>query len=173
MAHRNQKRKGTELPYIVHPFGVMTIASEATDNEDILIACLFHDILEDVPDEYSKDQMEQDFGKKVVSIVEGVTKDSSLASWQDRADAYLDHLEHEASDESVIVSCADKIHNLMSILEDYKEVGDDIWQRFSTGKKGQQWWYRAVYEVIAKRLPELTLNRQLFNLVDQLVALKD
>lgn len=171
MAHRNQKRKGTELPYIIHPFGVMTIASEATDSEDILIACLFHDILEDASEEYSKGQMEQDFGKKVVDIVEGVTKDSSLASWRERADAYLYHLEHEASDESVIVSCADKIHNLMSILEDYKEVGDDIWQRFSTGKEGQQWWFQAVYEVISKRLPELSLNKQLLNLVNKLITI--
>lgn len=168
MAHRNQKRKGTDLPYIVHPFGVMAIASEATENEDILIACLFHDILEDVPEEYSKDQMEQDFGKKVVSIVEGVTKDSSLASWKEKADAYLDHLEHEASDESVIVSSADKIHNLMSILEDYKEVGDDIWKRFSTGKEGQRWWYQSVYEVIARRIPASSLNKQLLNLVNEL-----
>lgn len=80
-AHRHQTRKGSDVPYIVHPFGVMLIASQATADEDTLIACLLHDILEDVPEEYSKQQMLRDFGESVVAIVEGVTKNSTLPEW--------------------------------------------------------------------------------------------
>jgi (p)ppGpp synthase/HD superfamily hydrolase len=114
-AHRNQKRKGSDIPYIMHPFAVMTIAGEVTNDDNVLIACLLHDVLEDVPEKYSKEQMRKDFGENVVKIVEGVTKDDSLKSWKGRSDAYLKHLEEQASDESVLVSCADKIHNLMSM----------------------------------------------------------
>lgn len=140
-AHRNQTRKGSGLPYILHPYSVMCIASQVTGNEDILIACLMHDVIEDVPEEYSADEIRADFGDRVLDIVLGTTKNDTLPSWQDRADAYLHHLEYEASDESVIVSCADKIHNLMSILADYEEIGDELWDRFNAGKERQIWLY--------------------------------
>lgn len=166
-AHRNQNRKGSELPYIVHPFSVMCIASQVTADEDILIACLMHDVLEDVPEEYSKEQMRADFGNRVVSIVEGVTKDENLPDWQSRQDAYLKHLQSEASDESVIVSCSDKIHNLMSILLDYSEIGDELWNRFNAGKEKQLWWYESILRVTTSRLPELKLNEQLKILVTE------
>lgn len=170
-AHRNQTRKGSDLPYIVHPYSVMCIASEATSDEDILIACLMHDVIEDVPEEYSADQMRADFGDRVLDIVLGVTKDDSLPDWQARADAYLHHLEHEASDESVIVSCADKIHNLMSILADYDEIGDELWNRFNAGKERQVWWYRAILDAVTHRLPELPLNKRLSTLVAHIESL--
>lgn len=170
-AHRNQKRKGSDLSYILHPYSVMCIAGEVTSDEDILIACLIHDVIEDVPEEYSADQIRADFGDRVLAIVLGVTKNDSLPDWQDRADAYLHHLEFEASDESIIVSCADKIHNLMSIFDDYEEIGDELWARFHVGKERQQWWYRAVQEVIARRLPDLALNERFLSLAGRLESL--
>jgi (p)ppGpp synthase/HD superfamily hydrolase len=146
----------------------MCIASQATDDEDILIACLLHDVLEDVPEEYPKSEMLADFGERVVAIVEGVTKDGSLPDWQTQQNAYLKHLATDALDESVIVSCSDKIHNLTAILRDYDAIGDELWQRFNAGKERQQWWYRSILEVTSKRLPELSLNKQLSELVDRL-----
>ncbi len=167
-AHRRQTRKGSDIPYITHPFSVMCIASQATNDEDILIACLFHDIVEDVPEEYSHEKMLEEFGERVVSIVDGVTKDGSINDWQGRAEAYLTNLKKKAPDESVVVSCADKIHNLMSTLEDYRTIGDTLWERFNAGKAEQQWWYREVLKVCTERQPELILNTKLAELVDQI-----
>lgn len=82
---------------------VMLIAASVTNDEDVLLAALFHDILEDVPENYSRAEMADEFGPRAVDIVEGVTKDSSLPSWQDRADAYLDQLSG-GSEESLIVA---------------------------------------------------------------------
>lgn len=148
-----QHRKGSDIPYIIHPVGTMTIASNVTEDEDILIACLLHDVLEDVDSSiYSEANMREDFGDRVVMIVKDVTKDKSIDGWRAGAEAYLDHLEHYASDEAVIVSAADKTHNLLSILSDYDEVGDDLWDRFSTKSSADQlWWHSAVLEVIARR----------------------
>jgi (p)ppGpp synthase/HD superfamily hydrolase len=170
-AHRDQKRKGSNTPYISHPYSVMCIASNVTADEDVLIACLFHDILEDVPEEYSKEKMTMEFGERVVSIVEGVTKDSSINDWQGRADAYLYHLENDASDESIIVSGADKIHNLMSILEDYQTTGDELWSIFNVGKEKQLWWYESVLEVIKKRSAPAELTDRLEELLKQFQAI--
>lgn len=169
-AHRQQQRKGTELPYIVHPFAVMTIASKVTSDEDVLIACLFHDSIEDVPDVYSKDAMRDEFGERVVQIVEGVTKDDSLRDWRERSEAYLRHLE-KAMPESVMVSAADKIHNLQSILFDYELYGEELWERFNAGKESQLWWYEAVAGVVEQRLPDSPLAVELQRLTTELKAI--
>lgn len=166
-AHRHQARKGGIIPYIIHPFSVMLIASDATDDEDTLIACLFHDILEDVPHEYPESEMANDFGDKVVEIVKGVTNDPNIKDWHKRSQAYLDHIIN-ASDESVIVCGADKIHNLMSTLADYNVIGDNVWKRFCTGKEHQLWWYSSVLDVLKKRNVSQHLTEKLSNLVNQL-----
>jgi (p)ppGpp synthase/HD superfamily hydrolase len=167
MAHRNQRRKSTDLPYIVHPVAVMNILGSVTDDEDILIAGLFHDILEDVPEEYPKEQMREEFGDRVVSIVEGITKDTSLPDWQDRADTYLAQI-READEASVLVSGADKIHNLMSVLTDYETQGEELWTNFHAGKDQQLWWYESVHGVLTERLPQSPLTDTLGGLVTEL-----
>ncbi|AEG81499.1 hypothetical protein CULC809_00963 [Corynebacterium ulcerans 809] len=171
VAHRNQYRKGTTIPYVSHVFAVMNIASAMTDDEDILIACLLHDVLEDAPDEFSAEQIEETFGPRVLEIVGEVTKDESLSSWQERSDAYLQHL-RSASEAALCVCAADKSHNLASILHDYDALGDALWERFNAGKERQQWWYASVYGVLADRLGEDNpVLRQMGMMVEKLGAL--
>lgn len=52
-AHRDQVRKGSGIPYVSHVYAVMFLLSQVTDDEDILIAGLLHDTLEDVPEKYT------------------------------------------------------------------------------------------------------------------------
>ena len=165
-----QHRKGTDIPYIIHPVGVMMFASNATDDEDVLIACLMHDVLEDVDSSiYSEQQMREDFSDRVVSIVKDVTKDENEEDWRIRSNAYLNHLEHDASDEAVIVSASDKIHNLLSILTDYETVGDALWDRFTTkSSQDQLWWYQSILSVIRKRNAPEELSKRLTELVEVL-----
>ena len=163
-----QHRKGTDIPYIIHPFGVMLIASNATDDEDVLIACLLHDVLEDVDTSiYDEQTMRADFGDRMVAIVKDVTKDDSVRDWHERSKAYLDHLENKASNEAVIVSASDKIHNLVSILVDYGIEGDNLWNRFSTKSSTDQlWWYESILAVITKRGISAELISQLAGQVE-------
>lgn len=148
-----QHRKGTDIPYIIHPFSVMLIASNVTTDEDVLISCLLHDVLEDVDEMiYGESQLKEDFGNNVLSIVKDVTKDGTEADWYSRSQSYLSHLQNEASAEAVIVSAADKIHNLSSILIDYEAIGNDLWRRFSTKSAVDQlWWYESILSVIRQR----------------------
>jgi len=161
-----QHRKGgDDIPYVIHPFGVMLIAGQVTDDEDILIACLFHDILEDVttknPEIYNERIMRDEFGDRVTDTVLDVSKDSSIKEWRQRGEAYLSHLENEASDAATLVSTADKIHNLQSILNDYERIGDELWGRFTTKDSNDQlWWYESVLRVVKNRnAPEELVNQ--------------
>jgi (p)ppGpp synthase/HD superfamily hydrolase len=171
-AHAEQIRKGNGTPYITHPFAVMCLLAEHTRRtgkakEDLLIAALLHDTVEDVPERYSADDIEQDFGHDVLTIVLGVTKDSEIPDWFERNTAYLEQL-WTGSEESVELSLADKVHNLMTILRDYEEKGEAVWNIFKTGKEAQLWWYRSVLEVGEACLPGHSLVALLRNLVDQL-----
>ncbi|MDC7119144.1 HD domain-containing protein [Corynebacterium amycolatum] len=166
-AHDGHYRKGSGVPYISHPMSVMLIAASVTNDEDVLLAALFHDILEDVPENYSRAEMEDEFGPRVVEIVEGVTKDSSLPSWQERADAYLEQLSH-GSEESLIVAAADKFHNLSQTLEDLDRDGHALWERFRSTPSQQLWWYTSVRNVIAERLPDMPLLADLDVLIERL-----
>lgn len=156
LAHAEQLRKKTATPYIVHPFRVMHIANQVTDDEDVLIACLFHDILEDAPEKYSREQMLNEFGSRVVGFVEDVTKDDSIKDWRARSKAYLEHIA-TANDKSVIVCAADKINNLNAILIDFELIGEELWQRFGSDKHQQFWFYNSVYTITQNRLPDSPL----------------
>ncbi len=171
IAHRKQKRKGSGAPYIVHPYSVMLLASEVTDDEDTLIACLFHDIIEDAPHNYNEAQMREEYGDRVTDIVLGVTKDDTIKDWHERSQAYLHKLEHKAPDESVIVSLADKCHNLHATLQDYDNATnkDAVWRIFKTGKDSQLWWYQAVLDVGRRRIPKQnSLHHRLKTMIGKL-----
>ncbi|WP_313550998.1 HD domain-containing protein [Corynebacterium sp.] len=153
-AHDGQLRKGTDLPYVSHVYGVMHLVSQQPGvDENTIIAAVLHDVLEDASDKYSIEDMERDFGEQATTYVRMVTKDKSLNTWQERADDYLSRLDLISAPPLVIAAC-DKVHNLSSILADYDEVGEELWQRFNSGKESQRWWYCAVYAKIERRLRE-------------------
>jgi guanosine-3',5'-bis(diphosphate) 3'-pyrophosphohydrolase len=68
--HEGQKRTSGE-PYVQHCLAVSSILAELSLDAPTIAAGLLHDVLEDTP--YTRDQMEKDFGKEVLSMVEGVT----------------------------------------------------------------------------------------------------
>lgn len=170
--HLLQKRKKTEIPYIVHPFSVMLNAARVTQNEDTLCACLLHDVLEDGElDKYGEQDMLNEFGPKVTETVKAVTKDESIKGWRAGNEDYLARLDSSHNQSALIVCAADKIHNLKSILADYEQIGDDLWNRFNAGKEQQKWWYRAVLSLLESKLPDNILVTELAQLVSKLEAL--
>ncbi len=170
---QGQHRKGTDIPYIIHPFGVMIIASSETQDEDTLISCLLHDVLEDVDrDTYSESDMRRDFGDTVTDTVQYVSKDDSIADWRQRSQAYMDRIEQHGNDASLIVCAADKIHNLQSVIIDYRVIGDDVWEKFTTRNYDDQlWWYESIAALLRRKQPELQLTKQLESLLTELQQL--
>ena len=80
-AHEGQRRKGTDIPYITHPFEVAQILMEAGCDETLIIAGLLHDPLEDT--EVTAAEIEEQFGPEVLALVDSDSEDKSL-SWEDR-----------------------------------------------------------------------------------------
>jgi (p)ppGpp synthase/HD superfamily hydrolase len=156
--HMGQVRKGDiNLPYISHPFSVAWILSNYTEDEDIIIAGLLHDVLEDVENYYYADLI-RDFGLKVAQIVKGVSEDKDpnvesdeKATWEERKSKYLAGLEND-SDESLMVCAADKIHNLESMMGAYKIKGESLWDDFNSPKEKKLWLYEEIVRLLKERL---------------------
>ena len=122
--HRKQIRKGDGLPYIVHPFSVAWILSDYTTDEDIIVAGLLHDVLEDVRG-YNYEDLKRDFGEKIAKIVREVSEEKENLgknNWKERKRKYLQHLK-TANFEAKMICAADKIHNLSSLIEAYRKLG--------------------------------------------------
>ncbi len=143
--HARQKRKGTHIPYIGHLLAVTAIVIESGGAEDEAIAALLHDAVEDQGGAKTREEIRRRFGDKVASIVDGLTDTDQTPKppWRKRKEDYLAHLSH-ASPSVLRVSLADKLHNAQSILRDYRIEGEHVWKRFTGGKEGTLWYYRAL-----------------------------
>ena len=153
-AHFDQTRKGTTIPYIAHPLAVASLAIEFGATEDQAIAALLHDAIEDGGAEYEQVILEN-FGESVLAIVKGCTDgvpdaNGEKADWWDRKSAYLEHLEN-ASDDVLLVSGADKLHNARAIVIDLQEIGPAVFDRFKAGMKGTLWYYRSLADIFSRR----------------------
>ncbi|MFC7410237.1 HD domain-containing protein [Hydrogenophaga atypica] len=153
-AHEKQVRKGTSIPYVAHPMGVASIALEFGADEDQAIAALLHDVLEDGGPQY-RSAIKKGFGERVLAIVEGCTDGVPDASgekgeWGERKRAYLDHLA-QASDDVLLVSGSDKLHNARAIVSDLLKIGPDVFKRFTAGREGTLWYYRSLAEIFERR----------------------
>lgn len=126
-----------------------------TDDEDIIDAGAWHDVLEDVKG-YSEEEMRKECGARTTRIVREVTEEKypeedKKATWKRRKDAYLEHLE-KASYEAMMVCAADKIHNLISIQKGYKQYGEAMWEKFNAPKELRMWYYESVLAILKRRL---------------------
>ena len=146
--HKDQKKKGTTVPYLAHLMGVASIVAENGGSEDEVIAALLHDAAEDQGGGKILDEIRTRFGNHVASIVHDCSDTFSFPKppWKMRKKKYLEHL--ETGDHSVrLVSSADKLHNLRSIVRDYQEIGEELWERFAGKKAGTLWYYRSLSEI--------------------------
>ena len=149
--HRNQKRKGTDIPYISHLMTVSSIVLEYGGNEEEAIAALLHDAVEDQGGEMTYKYIKTKFGHNIASIVLDCsdTWKQIKPSWRERKESYIRNLEKKKSS-SLLVSLADKTHNAESILSDHFEIGENIWLRFNGGKKETLWYYSELSKSFSK-----------------------
>lgn len=145
LAHRNQVRKGTDIPYISHPFEVAQILTENKCSQEAIVAGLLHDTVEDAG--ITVDAIEKEFGYTIAKIVSSVTENKK-ESWEDRKKHTIDFLEYEEDDVILQVVCADKLSNLRSIKAEYDIIGDKVFEKFSRGKSFQSWYYSKVINAL-------------------------
>jgi (p)ppGpp synthase/HD superfamily hydrolase len=169
--HAGQIRKGTPAPYISHLMGVAGLVLEAGGDEDLAIAALLHDVVEDCGGAPMLREVRRRFGKRVAHVVEGCTDtdQNPKPPWRQRKETYIKHL-RTANADVRLVSAADKVHNLRHILTDYYEGGEAIWERFNGKREGTLWYYRSLLREF-RRNGTNRLVRELERVVTELETL--
>ena len=169
--HAGQTRKASTIPYLAHLMGVASLVLEAGGDEDLAIAALLHDVVEDCGGAPMLKQIRRRFGPRVAKVVGGCTDSDTFPKppWRERKERYIRHL-RQADDDTRLVSAADKLNNVRSILSDYREVGEFVWSRFNGGREGTLWYYRTLRDEFLRRQPN-SLTRQLDLAVQELESL--
>ena len=151
-AHAGQARKGTDVPYIVHPMEAAAVCAGLTDDQEVLAAAVLHDVVEDAG--VSVVEIEERFGARVAAIVAGESEDKREGmppgdTWKIRKMEGVAHIAG-ASDPGVRMVClGDKLSNIRAIQRDYEALGDALWQRFNQKDPAEHAWY---YSAIADAL---------------------
>jgi GTP pyrophosphokinase len=173
--HRDQRRKGTAIPYVAHLLSVAALVIEHGGEEEEAIAALLHDAIEDQGGSLARDQIRARFGERVAMIADGCTDavGTPKPPWRERKEAHLAHLA-TASRSVLLVACADKLHNARTLVADYRVIGEELWERFHGGRDGTLWYYRSASAMFlaAENAPRLLadeLERTVAEL-DRLVA---
>ena len=154
-------RKGTRIPYMAHLLGVASLVmGEAGRHvpvtEDMVLAALLHDAVEDHGGKPRLQDIEKKFGKNVARMVEGLSDTlaedhNKKEGWEERKVKYLVHL-RSAPEDVLLISAADKLYNAKAILDDFKEIGPAVWKRFKRGPDKQLWYFYQLLAIFRLRL---------------------
>jgi len=160
-AHGAQTRKGTQVPYLIHPLGVARLLLLAKASDPVIMAGLLHDVLEDGGK--SAGDVEKEFGAEVARLVEGASEPDHHGPWKERKQHTMDYLGRDASEAVVAVTLADKLDNIMAIHHDldWFEDKSEFWNRFNQGFEPQRWYYQGLLDVFEKRKHESHLLEKL------------
>lgn len=123
---------------------------------------------------YSAEDMTAEFGPRVTEMVRGVSEEKTAGEqtppWRERKEGYLARLA-EDSPECLLISAADKIHNLRSMVSAHDRMGDEMWGIFNAGPDEKLWFYRAIADAVAERLGDCPASRDLRRAVDDVAVL--
>jgi (p)ppGpp synthase/HD superfamily hydrolase len=164
--HARQIRKRTERPYIGHLLSVTSLIIEYGGDEDMAIAALLHDAVEDQGGLPRLRDIRKRFGRRVAQIVEGCSDTYARPKppWIERKRAYVQRVGEESADVR-LVSAADKLSNARETLYGVRMHGEGIFERFAGKKEGTLWYYRALIGVFSK-----TGNHPLIDELDRVVT---
>jgi (p)ppGpp synthase/HD superfamily hydrolase len=144
--HRDQKRKGTETPYITHLMEVYGILAASDCDEETVIAGILHDTVEDTDTEI--EEIIALFGENVATLVASESENKSK-TWQERKQQTIDEL-RTAPINVKRICCADKLSNIISMYADYQKCGEDLWKRFNAEKSRIDWYYKEIVKALSE-----------------------
>lgn len=145
--HREGLRKGTDMPYIVHPLEVMHNLYLMGADKKLMAAGVLHDVVEDTP--VTIQMIQEIFGKEVAILVDSHTEHNKELPWEERKCIALTELACSPQRVQMLV-LADKLANIRAMNRDYKVVGVDLWKRFNRGKDKQAWYYHRGAHALSK-----------------------
>ncbi|MFN8594475.1 MAG: HD domain-containing protein [Thermomicrobiales bacterium] len=147
--HANQRRKGSDTPYLAHLLAVTALVLEHGGTEDEAIAALLHDAVEDQGGRPTLEAIRARFGDHIAATVSGLTDTDEIhkPSWRPRKERYIAHL-RTAPYSVRLIAAADKLHNARSVRNDYRARGESVWNTFTGGRDGTLWFYPAVLDAL-------------------------
>lgn len=155
-AHSGTYRKGTKIPYIVHPIEAAAIVATITEDQDMIAAAVLHDVVEDT--DATVEEIRFFFNDHIADLVEAESENKRKdlppqETWLLRKMETLDFLKNRANREAKILALADKLSNIRAIHRDQKTIGDKLWERFNEKSKEKHGW---MYRQAAEALSELS-----------------
>ena len=146
-AHKGQTRKASDIPYIIHPIEVAVILIKNKARDNVVISGLLHDVVEDTP--ISLEKIRNEFGEEIARLVDGATEPlelrqgNEITNWKKRK-RHTIKLIKTADIDLKMLSCADKLANIQSKIEDYEKLKERLWKKFNAPKEDQEWYYRSM-----------------------------
>ena len=168
-AHRHQERKGSQVPYIIHPVHVAILLMRHDFPEEVIVAALLHDVVDDTT--VTVEELARDFGPEVARLVAAVSEQklegTELLPWRHRKEAQLAHLK-SADRHIAAIKTADALHNLRATLSDLHRQGNQVWQRFRGSQTEHLWYYESLSEVLKSKLGDHPLSHELAQAIREL-----
>lgn len=167
--HQKQRRKGKDIPYIIHPLTVGLILAHSGADEDTVVAGILHDTIEDsIPEQkVSREMLSKLFGNNVASLVDSVTEPNKNLSWEERKKDALEKVK-TFSHSSLLIKSSDVISNVSEIIEDYEQDGDNVFARFNAPKQKIIQHYLRLITGIAEKWSNNPLIEDLLQLARKL-----
>jgi len=153
-AHSGYLRKGSKIPYILHPLEAAAIVATITEDERVMAAAVLHDVVEDTY--VTIEEVKEKFGDYISGLVAAETEnkregESREETWRIRKQETIDHLMYSPSREVKILTLGDKLSNIRAINKDYKAAGNEVWQRFNQkDSREHAWYYNAILELTSE-----------------------
>ena len=155
--HSGDTRKGTKIPYIVHPMEAAAIVAGITNDQELIAAAVLHDTVEDT--DATREELEELFGKRVADLVAAESEDKrkdlpAEETWEIRKKETIDGLEQEGH-EARLLALADKLSNIRAVQRDYEALGEEFWNRFNQKDPKMHGWYYGSLAIIFLADPAL------------------
>lgn len=159
---QKQKRKGKDIPYVIHPLIVGLILSRVSREEDVVVAGILHDTVEDSVDtkKITIATIKKRFGEDVARMVNDVTEKNRNVPWVERKKQNVKKIA-ELSQDSLLIKAADTIANCTELISDFRREGDDTFRRFNVPKENLVEHYVEAIEAIRKAWPRHPLRSDL------------
>ena len=157
VAHGDQTRKGTTIPYVSHLLQVSGLVLQWGGDLEQATAALLHDVVEDTAVAIA--EVAATFGDGVAAIVGDCTDTGpdetpdSKRAWLPRKRAYLERVRTVAPRSALVIAC-DKLHNTSTLLVDLGREGVTTLARFNAPAPKQLWYFRGLAEALRGRVPD-------------------
>jgi myo-inositol-1(or 4)-monophosphatase len=160
--HKKKKRKGKSIPYIVHPLTVALILSRVTDDEEIIVAGILHDTIEDCKPygSVTKEMIAKEFTPHVAELVDSVTEPNKDLTWIERKQAALNHLK-DMNHDQLLLKSADVLQNLTDLNEDIFNQGLKAFESFNAAQEHTVGRYKSLEKELSKTWPDNPLLQEI------------